>query len=360
MTATEQQAAETAILAFLAANGLSDAVRTPMSGDASTRAYERVRLGDRSWILAKSGRAAITGVICPIDADAGQRRALGYDALARRSCSRVDAFVCVADWLHGLGLPTPGITAFDLDTQLLLQEDLGDATLFDALAPDQDDPHRYRQSIDLLVTMRGQAPAGPLRVGGAGWTVQSYDDVALRAEADLFLDYYVPAQGRSVSNTDRAAWDAAWQAGCDSFASAPSTLVLRDYHSPNIMLVGDGIAIIDFQDALVGSPAYDLASLLQDPRRTIGAEFEQEMIGYYLQQAGIDGAAASGFLAEYHFFGLQRVAKLLGGFHRLALHGKPTYLRYMDFVGALLDRNLDALSRMAQLPELVRIVRALR
>lgn len=357
---TEQPDAERAIRTFLAAHDLADATRTPMSGDASTRAYERITSGDGSWILAKSGSAARDGVICPIGANGEERRVLGYDALARRSCSRVDAFVCVADWLHAQGIPTPGIVAADLDAQLLLQEDLGDATLFAALAPDQDDPHRYRQAINLLVRMRGRAPTAALRAGNAGWVVQSYDDVALQAEADLFLDYYAPPKGRTPSDGDRAAWRAAWQDGCDRFASNPSTLVLRDYHSPNIMLVDDGIAIIDFQDALIGSPTYDLASLLQDPRRTIGPDFEREMIDHYLSQAGIGGEDSAAFLSEYHFFGLQRVTKLLGGFHRLALQGKPTYLQYIDFVESLLSRNLDYLGRAGRLPELVRIIEKLR
>jgi aminoglycoside/choline kinase family phosphotransferase len=121
--------------------------------------------------------------------------------------------------------------------------------------------------------------------------------------------------------------------------------VLRDYHAENIMLLGglDSQGLLDFQDALVGHPAYDLVSLLQDARRDVAPELEAEMFDHYCR-----GAAASGrvidveqFLADYARLGAQRNAKIIGIFVRLwKRDGKPRYLDLIPRVWALLERDL--------------------
>ncbi|MFM2371594.1 MAG: hypothetical protein RIS85_1316, partial [Pseudomonadota bacterium] len=115
--------------------------------------------------------------------------------------------------------------------------------------------------------------------------------------------------------------------------------VLRDYHAENIMLLGglDRQGLLDFQDALVGHPAYDLVSLLQDARREVSPELEARMLDYYISKSS-DGEE---FLADYARLGAQRNAKIVGIFVRLwKRDGKPRYLDYIPRVWALLERDL--------------------
>ncbi len=118
----------------------------------------------------------------------------------------------------------------------------------------------------------------------------------------------------------------------------PGVTVLRDYHAENIMMLpGGGQGLIDFQDALVGHPAYDLVSLLQDARRDVSPELEAEMLALYADkvQPGED------FAADYARLGAQRNAKIVGIFARLwKRDGKPKYLPMIPRVWAAMERDL--------------------
>jgi hypothetical protein len=115
--------------------------------------------------------------------------------------------------------------------------------------------------------------------------------------------------------------------------------VLRDYHAENLMLVGEAgsLGLLDFQDALVGHPAYDLVSLLQDARRDVAPVTEQAMIARYCAATG----AGDDFMAAYHVLGAQRNAKIIGIFTRLwRRDGKPRYPALCPRVWNYLERDL--------------------
>ena len=132
----------------------------------------------------------------------------------------------------------------------------------------------------------------------------------------------------------------------------PGVTVLRDYHAENIMLLrpeqGAGEqGVIDFQDALVGHPAYDLVSLLQDARRDVSPALEAKMLARYRECAGCDDA----FEADYARLGAQRNTKIVGIFARLnERDGKPRYLDMIPRVWEALERDLahPALAPVAQ------------
>mgnify|MGYP003667773950 FL=1 len=132
-------------------------------------------------------------------------------------------------------------------------------------------------------------------------------------------------------------------------AQASPVTVMRDYHAENIMLLDDGgFGLLDFQDALVGHPGYDLVSMLQDARRDVSDDLEQRMLAYYL--ADHDDAAAEIFRSHYALLGAQRNTKIIGIFTRLAVRdGKQRYLDFMPRMWRLLEKDLrhPALAPMA-------------
>jgi aminoglycoside/choline kinase family phosphotransferase len=115
--------------------------------------------------------------------------------------------------------------------------------------------------------------------------------------------------------------------------------VLRDYHAENVMLLDDGDqGLIDFQDALIGHPAYDLVSLLQDARRDVSVELEAEMLDHYIRTA----SPGDDFLYHYALVGAQRNTKIIGIFTRLwKRDGKERYLDFLPRMWKLLERDLD-------------------
>ena len=290
---------------FLAASGWGGADILPLAGDASFRRYFRVVNGDRTAVL--------------------------MDAPPPKEDPR--PFVAVAEWLVSRGLSAPEILARDLERGLLLLADFGNARLRETL---DSDPARERElyelATDVLVQLHQHQPMAGLPVHG----VDQWLD-----EVKLFTDWYCPAVGVEV---DTEAYQAAWRQVLEPIASdglGPVT-VLRDYHAENIMLVDGrkGVAhfgLLDFQDALCGHPAYDLASVLEDARRDVPPAVERAMIDRYVAATGHGEA----FERAYWVLAAQRNTRILGVFTRLwKRDDKPQYRRFQPRMWGLLERDL--------------------
>ena len=290
---------------FLASCGWEGAQILPLAGDASFRRYFRVVNGSRSAVL--------------------------MDAPPPHEDPR--PFIAVAEWLLSRGLSAPEIIARDLEKGLLLLGDFGNSRLRETLDSDPSREHElYALATDVLVHLHGHPPMDGLPVHG----LEQWLD-----EVKLFTDWYCPAVGVEV---DADAYQQAWREVLEPVAKdglGPVT-VLRDYHAENIMLIEgrDGVAhfgLLDFQDALVGHPAYDLASVLEDARRDVPAAIEQAMIDRYVSATGHGEA----FERAYWALAAQRNTRILGVFTRLwKRDGKPGYRRFQPRMWGLLERDL--------------------
>jgi aminoglycoside/choline kinase family phosphotransferase len=290
---------------FLARHGWDGAEIRPLAGDASFRRYFRVHRGDETAVLMDAP---------PEHEDVGP-------------------FLKVAGHLLDRGLLPPRPLAVDREQGLLLLEDLGD----DRVAPLlQSEPHReraiYEAAIDILAQLARQ-PAPP--------DIAPYDDAAMSREVMLFPEWYVAALGLEVDEAGYLpAWREAW-ADVLRVAGASPVLVLRDYHADNLMVLPgrSELGLLDFQDALAGHSAYDLVSLLQDARRDVSPELEEEMIDLFCERAKI--ADRDNFRAHYEILGAQRNTKILGIFTRLWKRDhKPFYPTMHPRIWTYLDRNL--------------------
>lgn len=290
---------------FLARSGWADARVEPLPGDASFRRYFR--------LVRDSGATAMLMHAPPPHEDPAP-------------------FLHVARWLGEHAMRAPAILAEDARAGWVLAEDFGDDRMRDWLdANPADERAAYEAAVDALTALH-RLPPGPFA---------PYDMMVYAREAALLTEWYCPARGLLV---DAASYAAAWEAVLAPVIArqTPGVTVLRDYHAENIMLLGGRPGapqgLIDFQDALVGHPAYDLVSLLQDARRDVPVELETAMLLHYGQ--GI-GGTGDDFLADYATLGAQRNAKIVGIFTRLnARDGKPKYLAMIPRVWAALERDL--------------------
>lgn len=291
---------------FLAANGWGGARIDPLAGDASFRRYFRVVHDD--------GRCAVL-----------------MDAPPPHEDPR--PFVAVAEWLGAIGLSAPEILARDLTRGLLLLGDFGDERLREHLdrAPGREE-ELYATATDVLVHLHRHPPMAGLPVHGLD---QWLDELA------LFTDWYAPAVGLAV---DTPSYREAWREVLAPVAHdglGPVT-VLRDFHAENVMLVGGrpGVAhfgLLDFQDALAGHAAYDLASVLEDARRDVSPAIERAMIDRYCAATGHGDA----FERAYWVLAAQRNTRILGVFVRLwKRDGKPEYGKFQPRMWGLLERDL--------------------
>ncbi len=297
--------------AFLGAAGWGAARREALPGDASFRRYHRLYLGDR--------------------------RAMLMDAPPDKEDVR--PYLLIARLLVRLGFSAPAIMAEDAALGLLLIEDLGDDTYTRLLARGHDEAALYALAVDVLVDLQrrfGKADA-------AG--IPPYDDERLLNETALLPDWFLPAATGAATHVElRQSYLDAWRAVMPLAHAVPSTLVLRDYHIDNLMIVPDrsGLAscgLLDFQDAVVGPSSYDLVSLLEDARRDIAPDLIQAMYRRYEEAMPIGDREA--FAASYAVMGAQRNAKIVGIFTRLCVRdGKRTYLSHLPRVWRLLQQDL--------------------
>lgn len=288
------------ITPFLDHNGWGTASVDAVPGDASFRRYFRLRNigGDRAILMHAP----------PPQEDP-------------------QPFIDVTGYLLNNGFRAPEIYAADAKQGLILLEDFGDRRMREHLDDHPDEERQiYQSAVDTLVRLE-KAPVAD---------VPRYDLATYLRETALLTQWYMPAMGQTP---DADAYDAIWANAIEPLLNdAPLVTVLRDYHAENIMLLDDGEqGLIDYQDALIGHPAYDLVSILQDARRDVSPELEAVMLRHYAATAKPEYDLS----LHYALLGAQRNTKIIGIFTRLwKRDGKERYLEFLPRMWGLLERDL--------------------
>jgi aminoglycoside/choline kinase family phosphotransferase len=299
--------------AFLAREGWGWAERTPLAGDASARRYERLRRGFQRAVLMDMPPES------------------GLD---------VRPFLAVTAWLRAGRFSAPEVLGADRARGLVLLEDLGD-DLFATLCAAQPsrEPTLYRAAVEALAQLQRRPPPGE----DVGWSPPPYDLAFLMREVRLVPEWYLPAATGAPVPPDLAAeYDALAEAALVAVAT-PQVPVLRDYHAENLLWLPRRrnharVGMLDYQDMLLGHPAYDLVSLLEDARRDTTPALRDAMLARYLELTSADPEP---FAAEASLLAAQRNLKILGLFTRLCRRdGKPRYLAHLPRVWSHLSRDL--------------------
>jgi aminoglycoside/choline kinase family phosphotransferase len=288
------------VSAFLATHGFAHARHEPLPADASKR-YTRLHGGPRPALLMQT----------PEPGD-------------------LDAFLRVAAHLDAIGVPAPAVLGVEPHTHSALVEDLGPASMAEALDAGADPLPLYLGAAETLARL-AEAPPPP---GLPEWGAARMSE----ATAATFLDWWWPAMfGAPPEEAVRRGLDAALRTMLAPFQG--QGFVHRDFFPANLIPTARGVAVIDFQDAARGHAAYDLLSLVEDARRDVAAEFRTATIARYLAlrpavKGGDFAAAMAACAAQRHL----RVAAL---WVRLARRdGKPHYLAHGPRCWALLARAL--------------------
>jgi N-acetylmuramate 1-kinase len=317
--------------------GWAEARREFMQGDASVRAYER--------LTKPTGETAILMISPPRPDGPILRFGKPYAAIAKLSPD-IRAFIAVDEGLRDLGYSAPALIAYSIDEGLALIEDFGSATVAQSGVPDG---ARYAPAIALLADLHGRELPPSLTAGEESYELPIYDIEAMLVEVELALDWYAPTIARVTPPSGaRMQFLAIWRELLGPILAEPTTWTLRDYHSPNLHWLADRqglkrIGLIDFQDAVIGPPAYDVVSLLQDARVDVPEDLEMRLAALYMRRrtAADPAFETQRFAAAYAAMGAQRATKILGLFARLDKRDhKPEYLRHLPRIERYLKRNL--------------------
>lgn len=336
---------ETLRLEFLKTAGLADAVRFPLPGDASTRRYERLTLPSGTSLMLMDQAASAESPPADPSWTPEQRVASGWNAVARLSAGRIEAFAAVADHLRGLGLSAPEIVAVDAPAGLAVLEDFGDALFARVIEAGEAEEPLYLAAVEALALLHAVEPPSHLTGPAGDWPLLTYDETALQGGADLFIDW-LPRLEPALNFDDAAVagWRAAWAPVVARGAAGATVMAHRDYHAENLIrLPGrSGVAMvgmIDFQDAVRAHPSWDLHSLLQDARRDVSPALEARALEHYFSlRPEVDRPT---FLRDYAGLAALNEARILGIFARLIVRdGKPRYRAFMPRMWAHLNANL--------------------
>ena len=335
---------------FVARAGWGDAEIQPLPGDASTRRYMRLVRGTRSAMLMDQPRGAETAA-CPPHASEAERERLGYNAMARLAGPDTRPFAAVAQFLKSNGLASPEIYAHDYDAGFLLIEDFGEGRFADLIAGGRAELPFYETAVDALAKLHDVTAPKLLHVPGADERhLLSYDSLAMQAEVRLLTDWFYPAaMGTAIPDAALAEFVQVWREALAQLRVVKPVVVLRDYHAENLMWLDrrSGLSragLLDFQDALAGSPAYDLISLIEDARRDVSPELADAMTARYvaLRKANDPQFDEEAFRFAAALLAAQRNTKIVGIFARLwKRDGKPRYTQYLPRMWRYLDRDLS-------------------
>jgi aminoglycoside/choline kinase family phosphotransferase len=338
--------------AFLARAGFGAARREPLTGDASTRRYERLHLLSGGTAIFMDQPPAVESTPCPPGATPQERIAAGYNACARLAAGRVEAFVAGAGYLRERGLSAPEVLAAAPAEGLAVLEDLGDDLYASLIAAGADEAPLYAAAIDALIRLHAEPPPTELQANGLTWPLLAYDDLALKTGVDLFLEWWPKFAGLpAFSDEALAEWEALWapvRARGEGGAAGPGGVFAhRDYHAENLVwLPGRAdvarVGMLDFQDALRAHPAWDLQQMLQDARRDVAPELEAAMLDRYLAaRPELDREA---FLADYRALAALNAARILGPVfaRQVVVFGRDKYRAFMPRTWRYLERDLAA------------------
>lgn len=277
------------IRAFLASAGW-DTVAEPLAGDASTRKYFRLRKDRQSVVLMNASRApALAG-----------------------------SFIRIDEHLLELGFSAPVILARDKAKGLLLLEDFGDATFASLLEQGAEPEELFTLATDVLIALHKHPQAIPRGL-------RSYRPEKMLEDVELFLSCCTP----EISESGRAEFRKIWRAVLPLAHRTPTSLLLRDYHAANLMLLPDRtgvrrLGLLDFQDAYQGPVPYDLVSLLEDARYDVPEDLQKKMLSRYLAQ--FPALDRNAFGTSIAILAALRHTRVLAVFERLSRgEGKHDY-----------------------------------
>lgn len=294
---------------FLNQNSITDYEIKKVAGDCSFRSYYRIFLKDKNLILM----------------------------FAPPSHEDVIPFIKIDEFLIENGFSAPKIFAKDEKNGFLLLEDFGDNSYSKALIKNNSKDFEFELYQDacncLIEIQKKQIPEDIL----------SYNNLVLMKEVMIFIDWYLPLKKKMICLQDKACFKMLFLELFDLLDKENQTTVLRDYHADNLMVLEDKngykkVGLLDFQDALIGSKAYDLVSLLEDARRDVDEENRKKLFDFFVENSGVNKEK---FIRDYEILSLQRNIKILGIFARMSLRGgRHNYLELIPRVTKFIENRI--------------------
>jgi tRNA threonylcarbamoyl adenosine modification protein YjeE len=328
-----------AINGFVSLSPMTGGTRYFFEGDASARRYERIETSASTMLLMDMPSRPDGPVV---------RNGKSYSAIAHLA-EGISAVAAINDYLFSLDYSAPAIYEVDIKQGLALIEPFGNNVFGKMIARGDDMEVPMKMAVEVLADMeaRDWPTVVPVR-GNSSYKLVNFDLDAMLIEVDLLPSWFWSLHKKSeASNEVKAEFSAIWRSLLAGIIPNKPVWTLRDYHSPNLLWLPERkglrrVGLIDTQDCVLGHPAYDLVSMLQDARVDIDFKWADELYDHYCGLRSTVGAFdAHEFSRAFAILGAQRATKVLGIFARLSKRdGKHIYLNHIPRVSRYLKRNL--------------------
>ena len=294
---------------FLHDTQWGQAKRVLIAGDASFRKYYRV---------SQYGKSAIVMDAPPDKED-------------------IRPFMAIDAYLQQHQLSAPCILASDTGNGLLLLEDLGDDLFARVLAAQPEkELELYQAAADVLIELHNYT---------LNYAIPAFDKAKMLSQVALLPEWFMPlVSGKEAEKVCIEEYTALWNIVLNRLPPLKNAMVLYDFHAENLLWLPGRMAVkrvglLDFQDAMLGSPAYDMVSFLEDARRDVSQDTIEKVIAYYLDKTQI---AEEEFMTAYAIMGAQRNCRIAGTFARLNTRdNKPRYLAFMQRVWNHIEKDVS-------------------
>ena len=300
----------------------------PIAGDASFRKFYRFILNNNSKIIVSAKEEKYKNLV---------------------------AYSAINKFLRKNKILTPKLLAHDYPKGIIVIEDFGDISFHKVLLKQKKKLTTYKKLIDLLLKIQKIKPKSRIKnIIDKPHVINKYSNKYLHKESDLFFDWYLPLflnkkKVLKVKKKTKKILTLLY----NSLNFPNSCFVHRDYHVQNLMKVGKKIGVIDSQDALIGNPAYDLVSLIDDVRIRTSKKLKDQIYSYYLKKTSkIYRINFKKFSEDFNTLSVQRSLKIIGIFSRLFKRDKKNnYLKLIPYTWQLLEMRMgsEAFSKLKEI-----------
>jgi len=291
----------------------------PIAGDASFRKFYRLKSKKNSKIIIFASKEKYINLV---------------------------AYSAINNFLIKNKIIAPKIYEHNLSKGILIVEDFGDTTFNKILVKKNNKLSIYKKLVDLLIKIQKIKPKSKLRsIINRPHIVKSYSKSTLHKESDLFFDWYLPLFLSKKKNKEIKKKAKRILSQLYNRLNFPnSCFVHRDYHVENLMKIKKKIGVIDSQDALIGNPAYDLVSLIDDVRIKTSSKLKGQICEYYLKKTKkITKIKREKFLEDFDILSVQRSLKIIGIFSRLFKRDKKKkYVKFIPYTWNLLEKRMSS------------------
>ena len=291
----------------------------PITGDASFRTFYRFISNKNSKIIVFAKKEKYKNLI---------------------------AYSAINNFLRSNKILAPKLYTHNYSKGIIVIEDFGDISFYKALIKKKNKLAIYKKLVDLLIKIQKIKPKSKIKsINKKSYIMDKYSNKYLFKESDLFFDWYLPLilnkkKALSIKIKSKKILLKIY----NKLNFPNSHFVHRDYHVQNLMKVGKKIGLIDSQDALIGNPAYDVVSLVDDVRIKTSTKLKNQIYSYYLEKTSkIYRINSQKFLEDFNILSVQRNLKIIGIFSRLFTRDKKKqYLKLIPYTWQLLNMRMNS------------------